>query len=102
MSIVFQPGQTGFSTITGNLPQTVTFQFAPNFKSAHCVLSGFNLQYLNGDRPLYQMRVETSVNAQPSTGRVDVTVIYEMRDASGLFDDAYSRSVHFLLIIEYP
>lgn len=80
---------------------TVRVGFGGPVARVDAALNGFDIGFAAGDHPL--MRQQVDVSAAVVAGRpgdVDVTVTFALRDASGVYDDAYSGSVEVLVIAE--
>jgi hypothetical protein len=93
---------TTFPTVTGSGPQsqTVTVQMPGPVSHAVAILTGFDIEYANGnDHHLGRLDVELNVGAINGNA-VSVTAVYGLRDWSNNWDDAYDGTISFAVVGE--
>jgi hypothetical protein len=100
MAIDFKVQQVGFPPTTGKLSSVETvFVFDSAVRKAQTALNGYRVAYAGFDGNFGAVRVDTSV-VDIVSNTVRVRVDFGLRDASGLFDDAYEGFVDVLAIVD--
>ena len=91
---------TTFPTVSNSGPQsqTVTVQMPGAVSQAVAILTGFDIEYSNGnDHHLGRLDVELTVGAINGSS-VAVTAVYGLRDWSNNWDDGYDGTISFAVI----
>lgn len=100
MAIDFRREGIRFDPTSGRTQvETRSVVFNSRVIRAEVALNGFDIKFTDGDRPISQQIIDTSIS-----GRNDNTVTVEvrclLRDSSGSIDDRFEAKVDFLVIAE--
>ncbi len=89
-----------FPSVTGVRQQQIRqLNFGRPINTAFAMLTGFEVQYNNGDHHVLQEQVQVDVNGINGTS-VSVAATLLLRDGSGNIDDPYSGFISAVVIAD--
>lgn len=102
MALVFQKITFPFPSVTGKRQTQISrLEFGRPIKgdTAFAMLTGFEIQYNNGDHHILQEQIQVEVNGINGTS-VDVAALFLLRDGSGNIDDPYSGFISAVVVAD--
>jgi hypothetical protein len=76
-----------------------TVQFGSRVNRADAALNGFDIQFRNGDHPIFRQIIDAVIVSR-NNNTVTVGVTFLLRDSSGDIDDVYQGRVDVLVIAD--
>jgi len=99
--IGFKRERVNFPAITGEENEKdVTIDFPKTVLAAESFINGFKVGFVNTDKPLREIHVNTHATFEGDDDNVKVTVRLGLRDNSGTFDDPYKGFVDVVVVAE--